>query len=243
MKKSIVCIFIGIAVGILIGYFMFFDKVTTNNTISNNVENDEEFNYLAIGNSITWHRICDYWWGEYGMAASEPDKDYYHLVCKALEKEHGEINAECYSFIPWETLSTDRAETLVMLDEHLNKNLDLITIQLGENVIEPSSFDTDFSYLLTYIKEKAPNAELIVVGNFWKNDVVENAKVKSAQDANVKYADITEIMEKNEYRNTIGTEVLGDDLQKHSIQNDAVAAHPNDKAMEYIANKIIELVK
>lgn len=30
----------------------------------------ENFNYLAIGNSITKHPINDYWWSECGMAAS-----------------------------------------------------------------------------------------------------------------------------------------------------------------------------
>lgn len=38
------------------------------------------FNCLVIGNSITKHGKCDYWWGEYGMAASKLSNDYFHLL-------------------------------------------------------------------------------------------------------------------------------------------------------------------
>lgn len=32
---------------------------------------DNGFNYLAIGNSITKHKKCDYWWNEIGMAVKK----------------------------------------------------------------------------------------------------------------------------------------------------------------------------
>ena len=38
------------------------------------------YRYLAIGNSITRHPECVYWWSEAGMAASTPEQDYFHLV-------------------------------------------------------------------------------------------------------------------------------------------------------------------
>lgn len=37
---------------------------------------------LVLGNSITLHGECSYWWGEWGMAASSRDKDFVHLVEK-----------------------------------------------------------------------------------------------------------------------------------------------------------------
>lgn len=39
-----------------------------------------KYNALVIGNSITKHGKCDYWWGDYGMAASELNKDYFHIL-------------------------------------------------------------------------------------------------------------------------------------------------------------------
>lgn len=42
-------------------------------------------NILFIGNSITLHGKCNYWWGEWGMAASDKEKDYVHQLVKRLE--------------------------------------------------------------------------------------------------------------------------------------------------------------
>ncbi len=52
-------------------------------------ENDVEWledgiNYLAIGNSITLHPINSFWWNEIGMAASDAQYDYFHIVLSHL---------------------------------------------------------------------------------------------------------------------------------------------------------------
>ena len=57
------------------------DKITLLQAESNKkvVQWDSEnYNYLAIGNSITLHGINDYWWNECGMAASTLENDYVH---------------------------------------------------------------------------------------------------------------------------------------------------------------------
>ena len=38
---------------------------------------DADYRYFAIGNSITRHSLSSYWWGDWGMAASTKDKDYF----------------------------------------------------------------------------------------------------------------------------------------------------------------------
>jgi hypothetical protein len=39
---------------------------------------------LAIGNSITTHGKCSYWWSNAGMAASDELHDYFHIVKNIL---------------------------------------------------------------------------------------------------------------------------------------------------------------
>lgn len=203
---------------------------------------EENYNYLALGNSITWHRTCDYWCDEFGMAASSIENDYYHLVLKELKNKHDKVNSQVYNFISWETLSTDRAETLELIDIYLNNKLDLVTIQLGENVSETTTFESDFLYLIQYIQEKAPKAKVVVVGNFWKNDTVEQSKINVAKKLNIKYVDLSEIQERFEYQNKVGDIVYNTKGEEFIIDNPDVARHPNDKAMRYIAEKILELI-
>ena len=41
----------------------------------------------------------------------------------------------------------------------------------------------------------------------------------------------------------LNTEVYGDDGESHKITHAGVAKHPNNRAMEYIAEKIISRIK
>lgn len=201
------------------------------------------YDYLAIGNSITWHRICEYWWNEIGMAATTAEKDYYHQVVNGLKSKYGEVNSKAYSFIPWETLATDRAETYALIDIYLNDKLDLVTIQLGENVQNTETIDNDYIELVNYIKEKAPNAKILLIGNIWENEKVENAKVNAAKETGAKYVDLTFIQNKEEFQNKMGDIVYDVEGMEHQIDYEPVALHPNDKAMEYIAGEILKEIE
>ncbi len=202
----------------------------------------EGYDYLAIGNSITWHRICEYWWNEIGMAATTAEKDYYHQVVKNLEDKFGNVNSKAYSFIAWETLATDRAETYALIDLYLNDKLDLVTIQLGENIQNTETIDRDYIELVNYIKQKAPNAKILLIGNFWSNSKVENAKINASKETGCEYVDLTFIQNKEEYQNKVGDIVYDAEGNEHPIDLNAVAAHPNDKAMKYIANEILKMI-
>ncbi len=50
------------------------------------VGNDDEIHILCVGNSILRHGNADNigWHGDWGMAASAEDKDYYHLLQKKV---------------------------------------------------------------------------------------------------------------------------------------------------------------
>lgn len=56
-----------------------------------------------------------------------------------------------FNFSKWEMMDTDRAETLDLLDGYLNKYLNLVTIQLGENISDLETFEKDFRFFLECI--------------------------------------------------------------------------------------------
>lgn len=205
--------------------------------------NDDVFNYLALGNSITIHKINDYWWSGAGMAASTIDKDYFHIVKSYLENENKKVYSYAVGYSIWEVQSNDRAETFEIIDPYLSNKLDLVTIQLSENVNDFSTFKQDFEELINYVKNKCPNAKIIIIDDFWHN---EYSKIKSeiAINNGAEFIDLSEIRGNNDYECGIGTIVYDINGNEHVVNHSGVARHPNDKAMAYIANAIIKkLVK
>lgn len=198
------------------------------------------FDYLAIGNSITRHGICDYWWGEWGMAASEPSKDYYHKVVEGLVKKHGHINtAVCTGYV-WEVQSHDRDETFEILDSWLVPSIDLITVQLSENASDLSTFEKDCESLFLHIREMCGDeCQIIVVDDLWSD---EKSEIKKAvcEAMNIPFVDLSDIRGKSEYQAVLGTKVHGTDGEEHTIEHSGVAAHPGDEGMKAIAERVLE---
>ena len=151
---------------------------------------DDSFNYLCIGNSISKHPITDGWWNENGMAASTLDKDYYHLVVDYLKQKHEKVNSEVVNLYVWEVQSHDRAETLMFFKPYLSDNLDLVTIQLGENASNIDTFEQDYIELINYVKKNCPKAKIIVVGDFWEYKDRDEQKKNAALACNIDYYSI-----------------------------------------------------
>ena len=178
---------------------------------------DDDFNYLALGNSITKHEICDYWWDDIGMAASQEDKDYFHLVSERLDNLTGGVNSYAYNFSVWENQINDRSQTLALLDNILDERIDLITVQLGENVYEYETFENDYCELLQYIKNKCPDTQIIMIGCFWNMPECENIKVRASQKFDLNYVDLTDIWDDPDYSAAMGTDVYDEFGKAHGL--------------------------
>ena len=174
------------------------------------------YDYLAIGNSITMHPRQSYWPDAMGMGATLPQNDYYHLVSASLA-------AAC--------AAQGRA------------------IQLGENAIpDPNGFAADFPALIQYIRTKAPNAKIVLIGNFWNNAVEETVKRQCAQAYGLSYADLSAVSV-DPYITTLSSPyTFGNELAYdangvgHHCSKDAVAQHPNNKGMQYIAQCVLQAI-
>lgn len=204
--------------------------------------NENEFNYLALGNSITWHDKCEYWWNEIGMAASKPENDYFHIVTRYLNENKGKTNAYAFKYSDWELQSADRAGSYSLLKSYLSPDLDLVSIQLSENATELTTFERDLVELIEHVRTKCPEAQIILIDDFW-SDKKSDIKRRVALNSNVDFVDLTEIREDTDYQSELGATVYGDDGQEHIIDHNGVATHPGDKGMQYIADKVIEYIK
>ena len=200
--------------------------------------NSANYNYLAIGNSITIHPLNEYWWNECGMAATTAEKDYVHLVAFSLDARF-----YAYNFSTWELMGHDRGETLALLDGLLSEKLDLVTIQLSENATDLSTFESDFEELIRYVQKRATNARILVIGDFWDKKQKDAMKQKACEKTKVEFVSLDEIKGLKKYQCGIGTTVYDNNGNPHTVEHAGVANHPGDAGMKWIAERIIKIVK
>ena len=201
----------------------------------------DSFNYLAIGNSLTKHGVCKYWWNPVGMAASDADHDYFHLVKSGLRRRYGKVTAHAINFATWEITGHDRDQTFSAIDKVLDERISLVTIQLGENVRDRSTFAQDYVSLIEHIREKTGGkAQIIVVGDFWTDDPV---RAEAAQKCGVDYVSLKDAHDNPIFRSKIGAVVFDAEGNRHIVKHAGVAKHPGDEGMAFIAAKILEKVK
>lgn len=200
--------------------------------------NPDDYNYLAVGNSITIHPLNEYWWNECGMAATNAERDYVHQVASALD-----ASFYAYNFATWEMMGHDRGETLSLLDGLLSDELDLVTIQLGENASDLSTFESDFEELIRYVQKGAPNAQILVIGDFWDEEKKDEMKRQACEETVVKFIRLDEIKGMNQYQCGMNTTVYDSNDNPHIVEHAGVADHPGDEGMKWITDQIVKAVK
>lgn len=202
----------------------------------------QHINYVAFGNSITSHGINEYWWNNIGMGATTIDKDYVHQVLAGLQSLTGSASLTCYNYCTWELQANDRAETYCLIDYYLDTQPDIISIQLSENIIDMRHYESDWEELIRYVQNKCPNAQILIIDDFWYGGDKSNLKKQAAENCGVQFVDLSGIRGKSEYQCGMGTTVYDADGNPHTVNHEGVAAHPGDAGMTYIANQILQYI-
>lgn len=194
------------------------------------------YNYLAIGNSLT---LIEGDWGR-GICSTLPNNDYFGLVKKYLnEHKTGPVTTHRFNYYVWE-VAKNRDSVLDLADSYISDKLDLVTIQLGENVYDFSSYKDDLKKLVLYIQSHAPKAKIIIIDDFW-NDKTSIQRKETAEDLNIAFADLRSIRGNNSYQSREGVIVKKTNGGEMSVPKEA-ETHPNDDGFKYIAEKIISLL-
>lgn len=208
------------------------------------------FNYLAVGNSITLSvPTPGLWWDYSGMAASSPSKDWVHLTADGL-RGRKKSSLKPINFVVWER-SQQRNQTRVLIEDYLCPQLDLVTFQLGENAINyTSTLYTDYYNLFKYALDKTIDpdtgegkTQIIVVGQYWERPIPESTKKSAVVELRKKYGNRIKFVEIGNLdpagRSSIGAVVSGADGQMHTISDYTVGAHPGDHGMRGIADQVM----
>ena len=204
------------------------------------------FRFVALGNSVTSHPVCEFWFYECGMAASRPSKDYVHQTVSKIKKNHGKEYASYFFELVdsplWELSAAHRKSIKKLLRKALQKETQLLVIQYGDNVRNASFFEAALTDLVVYIQKMSPDTRIIILGNLELKDrtgrTVEAIKKKVAKACGVSFVDLSPIAGKKKFQ--IGYKKIQDRKGKwHKIVYEAVAIHPNDRGMEWIAERIV----
>lgn len=208
---------------------------------------DTHYDYVALGNSVTCNEISGLWWSSWGMAATEEKNDYVHRIASWLETQsYQPVTTTVLDIKSWE-VAQDRPGYAAGYESYFNEYTDLVTIQTGENITEhKETLGADYQDLIARIKKAAPNAQILVLGEvLWPGEDIEASKRTACTQNGVTFVEMTEFLNDYEakYRSAVGTEVYGADGAKHAIDNDVVAAHPNDAGMACIAQLVENQIK
>jgi hypothetical protein len=193
---------------------------------------------LLIGNSFTQHGPHPpiKWFGDWGMAASAPDKDYKSVLERYLQAKRPDTKVK---IMPTARIEHDFNNYDFNFAQEiygeLFKTSDLVVLRLGENnkdwEIPGSQYKAIMTRFINMAKQH-PNARVVITSVFWQGYPNTNKILKELADENgYDWVDLIE---------------LGKDSSNYAyglFENEAVAYHPGDKGMKAIADAIYEKIK
>ncbi len=200
---------------------------------------DKPRRILFLGNSITLHGPAPDigWTGNWGMAASAPEKDYVHRLADALARRWGVPPQVQVANIADFERRYDACDLDALLKPHLDFAPDLVVVAIGENVPELGSdeakgrFKAACTRLLTMLK-RGDRPAIVVRSCFWPNRAKDDILRASCEAAGGVFVDI----------GGLGGDESNYARSERAFAHAGVAAHPGDKGMQAIADALLAAV-
>lgn len=197
---------------------------------------------FVMGNSLTLG------FGTFGMAASDPDHDWYHYVEQNLLSYNPNLVMSRISASTWEG-GVSSAERLNYLNATVAPacaiDTDLIIIQLGDNVNtteKQETFADDAIALVQWLRNRCPNARILWV-NGWYNYNFCFPHIQTACDIRgAEVVDIRSLSTDSANKSAVGNQWTADYITYNTIVSDGVASHPGNTGMLKISQEIISVL-
>ncbi len=194
---------------------------------------------LFLGNSITLHGPAPAigWLGNWGMAASSPEKDFVHLVTASLATPVGAAPKTLVKNIAQFERQFATYDVNEKLKDAFGFGADLVVVAIGENVPSlnteeaKSQFHDGLGKLLRGLKT-GKHPTIVVRSCFWPNKTKDQILQQACQEAGGIYVDIGGLSkDESNYARS-----------ERQFQHKGVAAHPGDKGMQAIADAILKAI-
>lgn len=186
---------------------------------------------LVLGNSIALHppRAEVGWTGNWGMAASNVNNDFAHLLQTLLTQKKQIPKLDVLNLSVVEKQYRQYVPSLL---RQIKPGADLVVVVLGDNVpvvdFDPKQWFGAYDAVLSAAVE--PNSRLVCVSTWGGNMAVDQVIRSVCTGRGGQYADIHHF--KKILANQAGSE-------RH-FENAGVASHPGDKGMREIAQAVLE---
>ncbi|MGJ3806466.1 SGNH/GDSL hydrolase family protein [Lactiplantibacillus argentoratensis] len=198
---------------------------------------------LIMGNSLTLAG------GQIGMAASNPSSDYYSLVKSKLTAINSNVVVKPrLGAGQWESETTSAGRQQVfddIISPQLDADTDVVIVQLIDNIntdAKKATFEADAETLIKNIKNKAPKARVFWIARWFADDNLLAELKEACQAAGATQIDITDIARMSDTKSYIGATRTGEDGTSWTVTSSGEAAHPGDKGMQLIADRVIESI-
>lgn len=203
------------------------------------VQSAEIQKILFLGNSITLHGPNKGigWDGNWGMAASSADKDYVHLVAKALAGKGGSAPETMVRNVASFERQYGTFDAAALIKETAAFKADLIVVAIGENVpaLTNAACKAEFAAKTAALLKgiMGANQPLVVVRScFWANGPKDEALKKACGEIGGAYLDI----------GALGKDERNYARSEREFKHKGVANHPGDGGMQAIADAIVGAV-
>lgn len=197
-------------------------------------------NVTIFGNSLTYEH------GKIGMAASDSNHDWYHYVTDYIKSKNPNVKINDRTNMSiWESATSTADREKVFNDNIkplLSADTDLVIIQLGDNVNtaeKKATFAHDTGELLQEIHAISPRAQVYWVYGWFGNYPEIFTPIQTACDGNGATGIDIHDLNKSGNTNYVGATRTGLDGSTWKITNPGEAAHPGDKGMKAIADRVI----
>lgn len=187
---------------------------------------------MFVGNSITLHTVSHSigWHNEWGMAASEKEKDYVHIAMNEVSKIAPDSQFCICQIAEWEREYKNGKSKHCLYESAREFNADIIIMRAIENCpnedFEGKIFKNELDVLLSFLN-KSQKAKIILTTGFWRHpgDLIIR---EYAKENNLPCIELGDLGQRDDMK-AIG-------LFEHS----GVANHPGDLGMKTIAERILK---
>ena len=195
---------------------------------------------LFLGNSITQHgpKADIGWTGNWGMAASAEDKDYVHLVTRALAGSTGTTPQIMVRNIADFERNYATYDADAQLKDCLAFDPDLVILAIGENVpaladeAATAQFKTGVMNLLRVVMAKR-HPLVVVRSSFWADAAKDEVLAQACEEAGGIFVNA----------GPLGQEAGNAARSERSFTHDGVASHPGDQGMKALAEAIVQAIR